>query len=63
MSRLAPSAAESSQYTKQQILDKLTYWREHLLEHKQGVNTILVRHEIDRELDRWLDALLALKER
>lgn len=46
------------------IRDRLTYWREHLLEHKRGEsNPILTIAEIRRELDRWLDELNALTEK
>lgn len=51
-------------FTLQQIRDKLTYWSEHLLEHKQGTaNCCLTLSEILRELDRWLDARLDLRGR
>lgn len=51
-------------YTRQQIRDKLTLWREHLLEHKHGTaNSCLTRPEITRALDQWLDESLHLRGR
>lgn len=50
-------------YTKQQILDKLAYWREHHLEHKQGTNLVTTRAEVTIQLDKWLDELLLLRGR
>lgn len=40
--------------TPQQVTDKLTYWREHLLEHGNTTSP-LTRTEITTQLDRWLD--------
>jgi hypothetical protein len=48
--------------TKQQIMDRLMVWREHLLELGQ-TNCVLTRAEVMRELDRWLDALSDLRGR
>lgn len=44
-------------HTTQQIMDRLTLWREHLLEHNAGAST-LTRREIIGQLDHWLDELL-----
>jgi hypothetical protein len=65
MGLLAPQpkpAFEREAYTKQQINDRLTVWREHLLEAKAGTtNCTLTVAEIRRELDRWLDELSELR--
>lgn len=50
-------------YTRQQIVDKLTYWTEHLLEHRAGTNSVITALEIRVQLDRWLDERLALRGR
>ena len=50
-------------YTRQQINDKLTYWAEHLREHRAGTTSPLTLKEISAQLDRWLDELNALRGR
>lgn len=50
-------------YTKQQILDKLAYWREHHLAHQAGTNLVTTRAEVTSQLDKWLDELLSLRGR
>jgi len=66
MGLLAPQKAEwpRDAYTAQQIMDRLTLWREHLIEHKHGTaNAVLTHAEITGQLDRWLDELLDIQGR
>lgn len=66
MSRLAPQqdGFEEDAFSRQQVMDKLRHWREHLVAHDRGLtNCILARGEIVRELDKWLDELIDLRGR
>lgn len=50
-------------HTEQEIRDKLTYARELLIEHDQGLtNKTLTRREITAKLDHWLEELCELLE-
>lgn len=63
---LAPKRSQwpGEAFTEQQIWDKLTYWREHLVEFRAGKsNSVVTLAEILRALDRWLDERLALRGR
>lgn len=64
--RLAPGTTHTSwtadAHTRQHVTDRLTYWREHLLEHQAGSN-LPTGPEIRRQLDRWLDELNDIRGR
>lgn len=48
----------------QLVKDKLTYWRERLMEHDRGLtNKTMSRKEITGNLDHWLDVKWALEHR
>lgn len=63
MSKLVPASAVSSTSLTpaeqhQHVLDKLTYWREQLIEHDHDLtNKTLTRSDITRQLNYWLACL------